>query len=296
MGCCWPFCGPCLYSKISARVSWPSTKLEALGDTPFKQWFRISLILVLIYWFASWGESMMAEGGLQGKPHFSPMSASDAELNDFKELDRITEAAITKAAAKMEKNSTLAKDIAAIEDLDANVTNTIESDEAAAAKSVEDDAEEMWLGSKDDLKDVQTVADFPEIKQSIPEETVSPLQQAFYVIRQLCLFVWVVLVILLRAHTRKRFDLPAKCCNLDLKVANVNCEDIWCSCCCNPCVLSQMATHTQAVSNEQPMNCCDTTDPGESENCVVAMEESGGSGTVPESTNSINGKSAGAIV
>ena len=35
-----------------------------------------------------------------------------------------------------------AKDIAAIEDLDANVTNTIESDEAAAAKSVEDDAEE----------------------------------------------------------------------------------------------------------------------------------------------------------
>ena len=43
MGCCWPCCGPCLYGKISARVSWPTTKLEKLGDTSFKQWFRISV-------------------------------------------------------------------------------------------------------------------------------------------------------------------------------------------------------------------------------------------------------------
>ena len=43
MACCWPVCGPCLYSKISARSSLPGTSWEKLGDSPFKQWFRITV-------------------------------------------------------------------------------------------------------------------------------------------------------------------------------------------------------------------------------------------------------------
>ena len=54
----WPCCGPCLYGKISGRVSWPSTQFQNFGDTPFKQWFRISLLLVVIYWLSAWGEGL----------------------------------------------------------------------------------------------------------------------------------------------------------------------------------------------------------------------------------------------
>jgi hypothetical protein len=43
MACCWPLCGPCLYSKISARSSMPGTSWEKLGDSPFKQWFRLTV-------------------------------------------------------------------------------------------------------------------------------------------------------------------------------------------------------------------------------------------------------------
>lgn len=129
MGCCWPFCGPCLYGKISARVSWPTTRLEKLGDTPFKQWFRISvppsscmschlrlflqwrdqeltgknlpvlffsqLLLVLLYWFVSWGESMMASE----EPHFSVIANSEAEINGFKSANDMMEHKIVRFVA-----------------------------------------------------------------------------------------------------------------------------------------------------------------------------------------------------
>ena len=137
MACCWPCCGPCLYSKISARSAQQGTSWEKLGDTPFKQWFRITvnvlisrcllplthhrisssagdsycrdqpnnshlpyvffnfsqLILVLIYWFASWGESMMAPE----KPHFNAIANSNAELKDLKSMDNFTESAVVRA-------------------------------------------------------------------------------------------------------------------------------------------------------------------------------------------------------
>lgn len=151
MACCWPLCGPCLYSKISARSSMPGTSWEKLGDSPFKQWFRLTvrpdaarsrrgaavcvalgacaggrvrggrvcagraacarecvcqsltsaicpqLILVLVYWFASWGESMMTPD----KPHFNAVANSDAELKDFKKMENLTEAAIVRAQSMM---------------------------------------------------------------------------------------------------------------------------------------------------------------------------------------------------
>ena len=166
------------------------------------QWFRISLILVLAYWLASWGESMMAPN-----KHFDPMASSDAELNDFKVLDNLTETAAVAMIAKIDKNISVAADIQA---LDKNITSTVEGDEAIVVKTVTDDASEMWLGKKDDLDSVTKVADFPEIQDAMPERAVSPTQQVFSFIKNLITFVWVVLVILLRAHTRKRFDIAAK--------------------------------------------------------------------------------------
>ena len=49
MACNWPFCGPCIFARISARVAWPKTTFSAFGDTPFLQWFRISLLLVCVF-------------------------------------------------------------------------------------------------------------------------------------------------------------------------------------------------------------------------------------------------------
>ena len=264
MGCCWPFCGPCLYGKIAGRTAWPTTTLEAkvpsLGNTPFKQWFRLSLILVLIYWAASWGESMM---GPDDEPHFSPVSMSDAELNDMGRMKAVTETAVEAALAKANETA-IATEIAT---LDQNVTQSVAAEEGEVAKAVEGDAEKvLWLGNKKDLEDVQRVADFPEMKKAMPEEAVSPAQQFFSFLKGACGVVWVVLVILLRAHTRKRFDIPSKCCPIDLKI--FSCEDVLCACFCQPCVLSQMATHTHAITDESLCDVCDATDPGESDGMV----------------------------
>jgi len=283
MACCWPLCGPCLYSKISARSSMPGTSWEKLGDSPFKQWFRLTLILVLVYWFASWGESMMTPD----KPHFNAVANSDAEIKDFKKMENLTEAAIVDAVARMNPNITVAADLAA---LDKNVTESLEDGEAAVQKTVVDDASEMWLGSKEDLDAVADVGDFPEIEQAMPEEVISPAQQFFATLKWLVGVVWLVMCIFLRAHTRKRFDIDAKCCNCKL-AGDINCEDIWCTMCCQPCVLSQMATHAGAVTNDQPCDCCDTNDPGESEHCVVPLDDV----SPPQTANSME-REKGAMV
>lgn len=46
---------------------------------------------MLVYWFASWGESMMTPN-----PHFNAVANSDAELKDFKNIENLTEAAIVR--------------------------------------------------------------------------------------------------------------------------------------------------------------------------------------------------------
>ncbi len=46
---------------------------------------------MLVYWFASWGESMMSP-----EPHFNAVANSDAELKDFKNMENLTEAAIVR--------------------------------------------------------------------------------------------------------------------------------------------------------------------------------------------------------
>ena len=90
MACNWPFCGPCIFARISARVAWPKTTLSAFGDTPFLQWFRISLLLVCIYWACSWGEGVAAP-----TPKFNVIAG---DLVDVRALDKLDDVGSTLAA------------------------------------------------------------------------------------------------------------------------------------------------------------------------------------------------------
>jgi hypothetical protein len=47
------------------------------------------LFLVLLYWFAAWGESMMAPDA-----HFKPLDSSAAEFKDFEVMNNYTENAL----------------------------------------------------------------------------------------------------------------------------------------------------------------------------------------------------------
>ena len=234
------------------------------------------------------------------EPHFSAIANSEAEINGIQSANDMMETKIVDAVAKLDKNITLAEDIVG---LDKNITNTVEGDEAIVAKTVNEDASEMWLGKKEDLDDLSKVVDFPEIKEAMPEPAVSPAQQVFATLKWVVSTVWLVLVVVLRAHTRKRFDIAPKICGCKM-CGDVYCEDVCCAVCCTSCTLSQMATHSGAgeilcparpifdpcqtdtrapelvehhiclaVTNEQPYDCCDANDPGESEHCVVAMDQ-----------------------
>ena len=90
MACNWPFCGPCIFARISARVAWPKTTFSAFGDTPFLQWFRISLLLVCIYWACSWGEGVAAP-----TPKFNVIAG---DLVDVRALDKLDDVGSTLAA------------------------------------------------------------------------------------------------------------------------------------------------------------------------------------------------------
>ena len=208
--------------------------------------------------------------------------------------------------AKTEANITfgggaLASDL---ENLDKNITDDMKKEAVSVATTVHEDSSVLWPGKKEDLDDLERIADFPEIAQSLPPEAVSPAQQFFAVVKWLVGVVWVLLVILLRANTRKRFDIDARvslspslplslppalrtlvstltlstlpcpppwllgisrafahvslacaclsrlllllqCCNLKV-YKDINLEDIVCSVFCAPCVLAQIATHTEA--------------------------------------------------
>ena len=219
--------------------------------------------------------------------------------------------------AKTEANITfgggaLASDL---ENLDKNITDDMKKEAVSVATTVHEDSSVLWPGKKADLDDLERIADFPEIAQSLPPEAVSPAQQFFAVVKWLVGVVWVLLVILLRANTRKRFDIDARvslspslslslpppvrprvsrftlstlpcpppwllglshvcehtsclssrafahvslacaclsrlllllqCCNLKV-YKDINLEDIVCSVFCAPCVLAQIATHTEA--------------------------------------------------
>ena len=116
------------------------------------------------------------------------------------------------AVAKTEANITfgggaLASDL---ENLDKNITDDMKKEAVSVATTVHEDASVLWPGKKEDLDDLERIADFPEIAQSLPPEAVSPAQQFFAVIKWLVGVVWVLLVILLRANTRKRFDIDAR--------------------------------------------------------------------------------------
>jgi hypothetical protein len=116
------------------------------------------------------------------------------------------------AVAKTEANITfgggaLASDL---ENLDKNITDDMKKEAVSVATTVHEDSSVLWPGKKEDLDDLERIADFPEIAQSLPPEAVSPAQQFFAVVKWLVGVVWVLLVILLRANTRKRFDIDAR--------------------------------------------------------------------------------------
>jgi hypothetical protein len=47
-------CGTCLFAKIASRLSlFPGLPQSVFGETAFKQWFRLMLILSAIYWICS---------------------------------------------------------------------------------------------------------------------------------------------------------------------------------------------------------------------------------------------------
>jgi hypothetical protein len=116
------------------------------------------------------------------------------------------------AVAKTEANITfgggaLASDL---ENLDKNITDDMKKEAVSVATTVHEDASVLWPGKNEDLDDLERIADFPEIAQSLPPEAVSPAQQFFAVIKWLVGVVWVLLVLLLRANARKRFDIDAR--------------------------------------------------------------------------------------
>ena len=100
------------------------------------------------------------------------------------------------------------------------------------------------------------------------EPEFSPFHHLFAALKWIIGMTWLVLVIMLRAHTREQFAIPATCCSCKIS-GNVDFEDVLCSFCCQPCTLAQMAVHTGAISNESPCDCCDAEDPGM---CEAALE------------------------
>ena len=105
--------------------------------------------------------------------------------------------------------------------------------------------------------DMQEVDKIGEVKalelDNVPE--ISPFMHLFATIKWLAGVVWLVLVIMLRAHTRRASSIPATCCSCKIS-GNVDFEDVVCSFFCQPCTLAQMATHTGAISNDSPVRVC----------------------------------------
>ena len=242
MACNWPFCGPCLFAKIASRVRWAGT--QTFGDTPYKQWFRVSLLLVCIYWLASWGASLAAP-----QPRFDLVKDG---LLDVSAIDQ-----------------TASLDLA-------NATG--DADVASEAKAINSDIE----GTVDRID--MDVPGFGVDAETYP--AFRPLESFFQTVKWIAGVVWLVMVILLRAHTRREFTIPATCCSCKVS-GPVDFEDILCSFCCQPCTLSQMATHTDAVGNEHTCDCCDMEDPGPCQASLEAPDSSLGT-AAPAVNNSMD--------
>jgi len=240
----WPCFGPCLYSKIAARVSWPSTDFQAFGDSPFKQWFRLSLLLVVVYWLSAYFEGMAAP-----KPSFNVIKTSANDLRAFQKVDKI----FSNEALNVTGDGLLASQ-------SGNVNTVIDQH----------------------MKSLDAVGEMPLVEVSMPE--ISPFAYIFHTIKWVCSLVWLVLVVMLRAHTRKQYAIPAQCCSCKV-TGDVDFEDMLCSFCCQPCTLSQMATHTAAIHNDSPCDCCDAEDPGACDKVLVPLSSS--SKEAPHTTNSM---------
>ena len=69
---------------------------------------------------------------------------------------------------------------------------------------------------------------------------LGPFHHMFATVKWAAGVVWLVLVILLRAHTRRQFAIAAECCQCRVS-GDVDLEDILCSCCCQPCTVAQLS-------------------------------------------------------
>ena len=112
---------------------------------------------------------------------------------------------------------------------------------------------------------------------------LGPFHHMFATVKWAAGVVWLVLVILLRAHTRRQFAIAAECCQCRVS-GDVDLEDILCSCCCQPCTVAQMATHTGAINNENTCDCCDMSDPGPCDQVLEALNRSGVASSEPPSS------------
>ena len=112
---------------------------------------------------------------------------------------------------------------------------------------------------------------------------LGPFHHMFATVKWAAGVVWLVLVILLRAHTRRQFAIAAECCQCRVS-GDVDLEDILCSCCCQPCTVAQMATHTGAINNENTCDCCDMSDPGPCDQVLEALNGSGVASSEPPSS------------
>jgi len=58
MACMFPVCTPCLFAKISSRISFGVAGLSTWGPTTFKQWLRFLSVFAFIYIFCSFNYSI----------------------------------------------------------------------------------------------------------------------------------------------------------------------------------------------------------------------------------------------
>jgi Cys-rich protein (TIGR01571 family) len=73
--------------------------------------------------------------------------------------------------------------------------------------------------------------------------------QILYVLLSLPMTIWGIMVVVrLRAAIRHKHNIPAGRLG--------RCEDFVCVCCCNCCVMSQMARQTADYDGDEPASCC----------------------------------------
>jgi Cys-rich protein (TIGR01571 family) len=90
--------------------------------------------------------------------------------------------------------------------------------------------------------------------------------QVLYLLLSLPMTVWgIIVVVRLRASVRQRYNIPTGRLG--------KWEDLVCVCCCNCCVMSQMARQTADYDGDEPASCCSPSGTRTSNKKDDAMDE-----------------------